>query len=724
MDNLVKLTNVKIEKIIHFNVINTYTIAIGKEQSTSKEITLVGNFRCAKGEKFNFKGKWIFHQNYGKQFQVEYFEKITELDEAEIRSYLTNFDGIGPSRARKIVNAFGKNTINVIKNDYEKLLDIGIPENIAKKIHNEIVRNDIVNKLVEKLKPYGISLKKINEIYEMYEDEALQVLEKNPYKLSDDISGIDFMTVDYIAQDKGIEHDCGFRIYSCIKHVLYMAAESGHTYLPADELIRKVNEILSYKNQKPVDNNYILKVMMHMEEYKELVIEEDTAVYLPMYYFAERYAARKLYKIREGNCSIPLKKDPDEIIKEVQEEIGVKYAPKQIEAIKAALTEKIVIITGGPGTGKTTTVNGIIHALLKNEPRTKIELAAPTGKAAKRMEESTGKKAKTIHRMLEYKPFGEELKCGRDENNPIEADVLIVDEYSMVDILLLDKKLKALKNDTKLIIVGDVDQLPSVGAGNVLADLIDSGVITVVRLDTIFRQAETSPIVSNAKLINEGKFPNLNHPDFVLIEEDDENVVAKLIVDEYVRLIKEEGLSFDEVQVLSPLKRKTICGSKELNNLIQDAINPAEKGKPEITFGSTTFRVGDKIMQTKNNYEKQCFNGDTGYIVDIKTSGQDPVIIAKFEDREIEFVGREEIMELELAYACSVHKSQGSEYKVCLIPVVNSHKRMLKRNLLYTAVTRGKQTIKLFGTKKAISYAVKNDNVDERYSKFFIRIKK
>ncbi|QUH21958.1 SF1B family DNA helicase RecD2 [Alkaliphilus sp. B6464] len=724
MDKLVHIKSILINKVLHHNVANTYTIAIGKETSSGNEISIVGNFKCATGEKFNFNGKWVFHKTYGRQFEVHGVEKITDLDELEIRNYLTSFDGIGPSRAKRIVDAFGKNTLNVIKKEHTRLVTIGIPSNIVQKVHNEIVKNDVVNKLVEGLRPYGISLRKINQIYETYHEDSLNILETNPYKLADDISGINFSEVDYIAQDKGIEHDCGFRIYSCIKHALFLASENGHTYLPADELIKKVNAILSFKNQMPVDNNYIMKVMLHMEEYKELIIEEDTAVYLPMYYFAERYAARKLYKIRESKYNIPLNKDLDEIIKEIQDEMGVEYAAKQQDAIKSALTDKVLVITGGPGTGKTTTVNGIIQALLKNEPRTKIELAAPTGRAAKRMEESTGKNAKTIHRMLEYKPFGDELKCGRNEDNPVDADVLIVDEYSMVDIILLDKKLRALENTTKLIIVGDVDQLPSVGAGNVLADLINSDVISVVRLDTIFRQAETSPIVPNATLINEGQMPNLDHKDFTLIEESDENIVAKLIVDEYVRLIKEDGLTLDEVQILSPLKKKTVCGSKSLNDLVQEAINPSVKGRPEVVFGSTSYRIGDKVMQTKNDYEKKCFNGDIGYIIDINKTGQDPIIIAKFDDQEIEFIGREEIMKLELAYACSIHKSQGSECKICLIPAVLSHKKMLKKKLLYTGVTRGKAVVKFFGTKEAIEYSVKNNDEDARYSKFYLRIQR
>jgi len=381
-----------------------------------------------------------------------------------------------------------------------------------------------------------------------------------------------------------------------------------------------------------------------------------------------------------------------------------------------------MILTGGPGTGKTTTVNGIIKAILKNNPRTKLELAAPTGKASKRMEEATGKSAKTIHRLLEYRPFGDELQCGRNEENPIDADVLIVDEFSMTDILLLEKLLRALHIGTRLIIVGDVDQLPSVGAGNVLADMINSGVICTIRLNTIFRQKGTSMIVVNAYRINNGEYPDFSQPDFTFEEINDEDeVVADEIVKRYVELIK-SGKTTNDVQVLTPLKKKTACGSKTLNEMIQTAINPARPEVNEVKFGFLTFREGDKVMQTKNNYEKGCFNGDTGYITRIDKSKEDAVVIVKFDDKEVEFTGREEILELELAYAISVHKSQGSEYETILIPMVMSHKRLLARNLFYTAVTRAKKMVHIFGSRKAIEYAVNNKNVATRNSKLYQKL--
>lgn len=721
MQEVIEMNSVLIEKIVYENLQNGYTIAKGKNENT--DVTLVGNFKCIKGEKLNVRGSESFNKTYGPQFMVTHCEKVTELDEVEIKNYLVNFKGIGPSRAKKIVDTFGKESINVIKKSYLELVNIGIPEEVAKEVHDEFVKNDIVNKLVEDLKPFGVSLKKIYQIYELYKDDAIKVIEQNPYRLAEDLSGLGFSDVDAIARSMGVSHNAGNRTFSAIKYALNIAAEQGHSYIPIEELIFQVAEILSFRHQLPIDNNYILQVIAHMEEYKQLIIEADKATYLPLYYNAERYAARKLVKITEGSFPISLNKDPNDIVTEIEEEIGVTYAEKQKEAIRAGLTEKILVVTGGPGTGKTTTVNGIIKAITTNDPETKIKLAAPTGRAAKRMEESTGKSATTMHRLLEYKPYGDDLVCGKNEDDPIDADVLIFDEFSMVDILLLDKLLKAIKNTTKLIIVGDVDQLPSVGAGNVLADIIHSNTISVVRLDTIFRQAGTSPIVVNAGLINNGDLPEFEHEDFTFMEVEEEDDVAREIVNEFVRLLH-EGLTLDEIQVLSPLKKKTSCGSKNLNVLIQAAVNPPQKGKPEVIVSGTTFRLGDKVMQTKNNYDKNCFNGDIGYIVQVNTQSKDPAIVVRFDDENIDFTGREEISELELSYACSVHKSQGSEYLTVLMPTVYSHRRMLKKNLFYTAITRGKKQVKLFGTMKAVSFAVKNDNVDKRYSKFHKRILK
>lgn len=717
------LKNVLIKRIIFSK--NMFTIAAGEyeEGNGIAEGIFAGSFYGIKGEKFDFQGEWIIHPKYGKQFKVSGYQKVDELTEKDIEEYIVGFRGIGGVRAKKIIKAFGKDTLNIIKNDYQKLVEIGIPEDVALNIYETVVRNATVNDLIRMLRPKGFSLNTINKIYQKYREHAQEIITNNPYRLVDDIQGIDYTMADFLAFNMNINPECEYRIQAAIKYALQLGAESGgHSFLYVKELLRMVNSILSHRNQEEkILKNNVLKTLMHMEEYKQLIIESDTAVYLPMYYYAERYSARKVSKIREIPSNVVLNRDPDEIIKEIEEETGIKYADKQKEAIRKGLTEKILILTGGPGTGKTTTVNGIIKAIIKNDPKTRLELAAPTGKAAKRMEEATGRSAKTIHRMLEYRPFGDELQCGRNEENPIEADVLIVDEFSMTDILLLEKMLRALNTMTRLIIVGDVDQLPSVGAGNVLADMINSEVICTVRLDTIFRQGETSPIIINANKINNGEYPDFSHSDFVFYEIDDEDEVAKEIVNKYVELIK-SGKTPDDVQILTPLKRKTSCGSRELNRMVQDAINPKRPDVKEVKFGAVVFREKDKVMQTKNNYEKEVFNGDTGYIIHINDTQEDPVVVVKFDDREVEFVGREEILELELAYAISVHKSQGSEYETILMPMVMSHKRMLFKQLFYTAITRAKKKVYIFGQEKAIHYAIDNKNIPVRNSKLYEKL--
>lgn len=718
------ISNVLIKNVLCSK--NMFTVAIGEYATENNEIistSFVGNYYASKGEKFNFEGQWGFHKNYGKQFAVSGYEKINKLLPEDIKEYLTGFKGIGQARAEKIVDSFGANTLEIIKNNFERLTEIGIPKDISRNIHETVVRNTMMNDLIRMLRPYGFSLKTINKIYDKYKDRSIDIIRMNPYRLVDDFSGISFADAERLAKEIKYEYDSDCRIQASIKHALKLFAEQGHSFVYVSDLLNLASEIISAKNQLNVDNNTIVKTLFYMEDYKELIIEHDTAVYLPMYYYAERYSARKISKIREMESKVSLNKSPEEIIKEVENEVGFNYAPQQQEAIKTALTEKILILTGGPGTGKTTTVNGIIKAILKNDPNTRLELAAPTGKAAKRMEEATGRPAKTIHRMLEYRPFGDELQCGRNDENPIEADVLIVDEFSMTDILLLEKLLRALHTSTRLIIVGDVDQLPSVGAGNVLADMINSGVICTIRLNTIFRQKGTSMIVVNAYKINTGEYPDFSQNDFTYYESDgSDEEVAKAIVDKYISLIQ-SGKTTNQVQILTPLKRKTACGSKALNDAIQNAINPARQDVNDVKFGFVTYREGDKVMQTRNNYEKECFNGDTGYITKIDKRKDDAVVTVKFDDgKVIEFTGREEILELEHSWSCTIHKSQGSEYEIILIPMVMSHKRMLARNLFYTGVTRAKKEVNIFGSKKAIELAVQNTTVAKRNSKLHIKM--
>lgn len=436
------------------------TIAVGRDKDVKNglEVTVIGNFTCNKGEVYDFEGTWTTNHKYGKQFKIVYPHKKSDVRKEDLREYLTTFKGVGASRAKKIVDTFGDNTLEVIKKDYEELVRIGIPKDTAYAMHDSMVRNTTMNELVQMLKPHGVSLKKINSIFDKYKDESIDKVKHNPYLLNREI-GIDFSVSDAIARSLQLPFDCDYRIQSAVKHVLYEATQSGHTYLNVTDLAHNVYKTLTSKNQMKVDENRIYQVIVYMQMHtKELVIENDRAVYLPYIYQAERYVAMRIKKIRDAKSSISINIDPEDAIKEIEKELGVQYASKQQDAIKSALTDKVVIITGGPGTGKTTTLNGMIHIILKNDPLTKIELAAPTGKAAKRMEETTKKMAKTIHRQLQFRPFGDELTCGKNEDDPIDCDVLILDESSMIDISLFEKLLRALPRECKIFIVGDVDQ--------------------------------------------------------------------------------------------------------------------------------------------------------------------------------------------------------------------------------------------------------------------------
>lgn len=709
------LKSVEIKKVLFAK--EGFTVAVGLHEG--KDFSLTTSYPLKKSIRYHMEGEYCFHKSYGKQFKVSRIEEDKNLSKKDIMEYLKTFDGIGPSRAKKIVDMFGENTLEVIKLDPHELSKVGIKQNIYNQIHEEFLKNDILNYLVSKLKPIGVSQNMINKIYDKYKNLSIDILNENPYELMETVS-MPFDTADTIAMRMGISPNSNLRVKGCIKYSLNCSAERGHSYVKVKDLIKNTEEILKKRNSS-VKGSGIIKCIINLEDYKKVYIEDDTSTYLPIYYYAEKNIARKLSVIAK-QPKTKLNKPFDEIMSQVESEVGITYSENQKEAIRTSIENPISIITGGPGTGKTTTVNGLIKAIILNNPSVKLELAAPTGKAAKRMEESTNRPAKTIHRLLEYKPYGETLECGRNENNPLNADVLIIDESSMIDLMLMDKFIRALDEKKKLIIVGDVDQLASVGAGNVLADMIESNKIPCTRLDTIFRQAGTSTIVVNANLINHQKPIELGKDDFVFneINGNDESI-AKAIVSKYKELLL-EGKSVDDIQVLSPLKRKTECGSSYLNKLLQEVVNPKTPLVKEVNFGFTTFRVGDKVMQTKNNYDKECFNGDVGKIKDI-IYDTDNTVIVSFDDRDIEFIGREEILQLELAYACSVHKSQGSEYSEIIMPMVESHKRMLTKNLFYTGVTRAKKKVHLFGSKKAINHAISNKSAEIRNSKLIDKIK-
>lgn len=703
-----------------------FCVASAEYDTTSgikKAVTLVGNFYAMKGEKLNIEGEWVHNDQYGVQFKVSKYEKNEDLSEDDLMEYLQEFKSIGPARAKKIVSSFGIEAISVIRDNYHRLIEIGISDEVSYKIYSEVSKNETMNNLIRFLGKSGVSTPAIQKIFEEFGPSSIDLIKKNPYLLYNRLHILSFSDCDFLAKSLLFKADDSFRVEALISEIIERSAKNGHCYMHIDELISSVCKKI-YNNTE-TNRSLVLANVSTMLEKKRLILEEDGAAYLPMYYYAERYSARKLRMLIDSPSSYFLKKQPEDILTEI-ENSGVKYAPEQKEAILKGLSEKVLILTGGPGTGKTTTVNGILKSFILNDPDSKIVLAAPTGKAAKRMEEATKMNAKTIHRLLEYKPYGSILECKRNAENPIDADIVVIDEFSMVDILLFEKFLNALAPSTKLIIVGDVDQLPSVGAGNVLEDLINSKVICTVRLKTIFRQAAESPIVSNAYKMNSSEMPVINDSDFTFEEIQNDESVALKIVDNFVSYWKKSE-DKNDVQVLTPMKKSTACGSRNLNKLIQEKVNPYVKGCKQvaITIKDATFyyRTNDKVIQTRNNYEKGCFNGDTGYIVDIETTGSIEKIIVLFDNGlEIEFIGKEEILELELAYALTIHKSQGSEYKTILVPIVLGHKKMLAKNLLYTGVTRAKKDVHLYGQNEAMQIGVNNTNTVKRLSKLAEKI--
>ncbi|MBT1278930.1 ATP-dependent RecD-like DNA helicase [Thermoanaerobacter sp. CM-CNRG TB177] len=704
--NLEEIKNCTIEKII-FSSEDGYTVAAVRTEDNNFVATFQGSYK--QGQKLDLIGEWYVHSKYGRQFKVVFAEMSREVEESDIEIFLQNIKGIGPVRARKIVAAFGRDALQVIEENPERLREIGIPQSVVDSVSAEITQNKEFNEIKLELLPLGFSLNMIKKLYDRYGSNTLVQVKANPYKIAEEVDGIGFIKADEIAVKFGIEKDNTYRIQSGLKYTLYLAETEGHLYLPITTLCKAASEkILKVGYTKVLDQALYLTAVQEL-------YDDKGKVYLPKNFYSEKYIAEKIVKM--------LNEEPwrissiDELIKEAGAAKNIRYSPKQKEAIKKAVENNISIITGGPGTGKTTIVSALLYIFQKQDKL--VALASPTGKAAKRLEEVTGYPAKTIHRLLEAR-FDKEFRSVRffrNELNPLDEDVVIVDEFSMVDNELAASLLKALREDAKLIIIGDMDQLPSVGAGNVLRDLIESGVIPVTKLDVIFRQEETSGIIINSKLIKEGKMVRFNNKDFIFHE----LVSPEQVVEEFVKEL-EKGKTLDDVQILTPMK-KTDIGTLELNRLIQERINPPHPQKEEITYGSKIFRVGDKVMQTQNNYEKEIFNGDTGYV---KRAYRDEEglrhVVIDFDGRIVDLV-EEELKEIIPAYAITIHKSQGSEYDTVIVVIAMNHYIMLKRNLLYTAVTRARNIVKIFGDMQALKIAINTIDSSKRYTALKERLK-
>ena len=700
-----------IESIRYHNKDNGYTVIEAKNEKTLKTFTAVGTNMLdpAIGMKISAAGDWT-KNDYGKQFKfTDYTEEDFNSNQGLI-NYLGGgfFKGIGPAIAKKIVDYFGDETVNVIENEPERLSEVKrVSNKIIDSLTSKWKEHKCVFDIMLFFKEYNFSNSLILKIYRKYDRDAVSIIKNNPYVMVEDIDGIGFKKADDIALNMGFDKCDEKRIYAGIKYVLTLATEDGHTFLYYDTLLNETRKILG------VNDSITINVLTDLINDGE-IIKIDEKIFLTQFYRAEKNVAEKILAI---NNFKPYKTENlPKTIEDIEKENGVNFNELQRKAIKLSLESNIMILTGGPGTGKTTTLSGIIQILKSLGMH--IGAAAPTGKAAKRMTEVTGLNAKTIHRLLIYNPYS---GYNYNDDNPLPYDVIIIDEISMVNILLMNSLLEAITPGTKLILVGDADQLPAIGPGNVLADCIESKIIPTVCLTEIFRQAEDSEIILNAHAINNGKpikvsnkKPNNNF--FFITKGDMDSISDEIMSLVTTRLPNKYGVQPTDIQVLTPMRKYTPVGSDELNHKLQEAINPSEGG---ITFGKTTFKVGDKVMQLKNNYLKEVFNGDTGYITDIDT--EERTIKVEYDDQTVEY-DSSEFDEITLAYATTIHKSQGSEYSIVIIPITEAHHRMLQRNLIYTAVTRSKDVCILIGNPEMFKYAVNNTQYSVRntYLKNFL----
>ncbi|MDD6214808.1 MAG: ATP-dependent RecD-like DNA helicase [Firmicutes bacterium] len=736
MDNKITISGI-INEIIYQNCENGYTVC-ELDSSTEGLVTATGYMPClTEGTNVALTGSWTTHPDYGEQFKVDYFENIMPTDEQSIISYLSSgaVYGVRESTAQKIVEKFGTDSLEIMLTDPLRLAEIkGISKARAEKIGASYLELQSMQSIIMFLQPYNISSAMAIKVHQTLGSNAVSIIRENPYILADTVDGISFKTADNIAYIMGFPKNSPLRIQSGIKYILNSAAyNAGHTYLPKNLLLRNAAVRLSISTEE-VENGIValeLAGIIFVER------SNDTErCYLYSFYEAENYVARRLTSLVITPPPVSMTdEETDAAILEAESEGGMKLNFEQKLAVRSAVTHGCIVITGGPGTGKTTTINTIIKTLEKMQ--LSIALAAPTGRAAKRMSQLTGREAKTIHRLLGLQPgnTSESHRFSHNESNPLSHDVFIIDEVSMVDILLMQSFLKAVKRGAKVIFSGDSDQLPSVGAGNVLRDMIKSGFIPVIRLEHIFRQAQESLIVMNAHKINSGEMPELDShdSDFFFLQRNSAEIIAATIIDLYKnRIPKSYGINpITGIQVLSPSK-KGVAGVINLNRELQTALNPPDMLKSEFAYGKTFFRVGDKVMQTKNNYDiiwsrpdgevgTGIFNGDLGIIDSISVKDKTMTIIFD-DDKETEY-SFTYLEQLDLAYAITVHKSQGSEFPVVIIPIYHFAPMLMYRNLLYTGVTRAKTLAILVGTKQACTAMIKKNDDKTRYSGLSEKIK-
>ncbi|MCY3772185.1 MAG: ATP-dependent RecD-like DNA helicase [Gemmatimonadetes bacterium] len=669
-------------------------------------LTITGELaKIAAGERVEVSGYWVTHKQYGKQFKIVESKSIQPTTTDGIRKYLGSglIKGLGPAKAAMIVDHFGEDTLEVIEKTPSRLSEVkGIARKTINVIRSGWEEQKHLQEVMQFLIGHDVSMAYAVKIYKTYGNEAIRQVTENPYRLSTDIWGIGFKTADKIAMNLGVDPGDPARVQAGIRYVLESRAEDGHVYVPFEGL---AEECIGFLEADPAAIPAGLEALIQAE----VVIRSNDWIYLQPLYYAEQGIARHVARLVDHPRTSPSRERIDEHIRHIEKERDIAFNTEQREAIHTSASQSVMAITGGPGTGKTTCVQGIVY--LFRRVGAKVALAAPTGRAAKRLSEVAGAEAKTIHRLLEFNPGL--MEFGRNQDNRLEADLVILDESSMVDTAMMNALLRAVKTSARFIMVGDVDQLPSVGAGNVLRDMIDSGQVPVVRLTEIFRQARESSIVMNAHRVNQGEMPdtkNRNQGDFFFINEPDPSAgadqIAELCTD---RLPRKYGLDpYNDIQVLTPMYRGEI-GVDQLNQRLQQVLNPSGSA---LKRGDRELRVGDKVLQTRNNYGKMTFNGDIGRIGHIDPDAR--TVDISFQETVRYDYG--ELDELILAYAISVHKSQGSEYPAIILPLYSTHYIMLQRNLLYTALTRAKALVVIIGMPKALAIAVKNNQVVERYT--------
>lgn len=703
-----------VDTIIFASQDNRFTVLKLSPEKLSTQITVTLNgIAPLIGQLLEIEGEWVKHPKFGQQFKATTYKTVAPTEISGIEKFLASgaINGIGPAMAKKIVAEFGEKTLEVIAKSPNELLKIpGIGKKTAEKISTSYLEQSELTEIMVWLENHGISNTYAGKIFAKYGSFAIDIMEKDIYRLFQDIEGIGFLTADKLAFNLGIQREDKRRIISGIDYALMQLCNNGHCCIPEMALVDKTAKILQVNNQIIFT---ILKERIDNGSLNTEVVGGETLIYPPYLYYAEKKVAMRLLQLQQA--TEPLSEDNLSLfIKVWEKDNQIQLAQKQKEAIKACLHHGVLVLTGGPGTGKTTVIKGIL-SILKAQGL-KIRLAAPTGRAAKRLSETTGQKALTIHRLLEANNLAQDdnlqLGFSKDINDQLDADVIILDEVSMVDIVLMHHFLNAVPDGCRIILVGDTDQLPAVGPGSVLKDIIRSQKIPAIRLDEIFRQAQTSMIIQNAHIINAGRLPDLRkqYSDFVFYELNDDTSITQKILDLCTKDLPHEGFDvLKDVQILSPMHR-FLCGVENLNLMLQEQLNP-KKNQDELKYSSQTFRVGDKVMHIRNNYQKNVFNGDIGFIQDINNEK----LTVDYFDHIVTYE-KNELNELTLAYASSVHKSQGSEYKVVIIPLSTSHYIMLQRNLLYTAITRAKQKVIIIGSKKALMTAVQSNRTQKRYT--------